>query len=90
MGAWSLTNMEKTLSITFIVCFVYLMVSAYGLRFLVDKQKVVANDEGARIFRHITPPRAVLTPLGVKIWWSRLFALAVGLIALGAVFYVRG
>lgn len=82
--------MEKTLSVIFIVCFIYLMVSAYGLRFMVDKQKVLANDEGARIFWHVTPPRAVLTPLGVKVWWSRLIALAVGLVALGAVFYVRG
>ena len=78
----------STLSNVFVASVVYLMVSAYALRWMIDEEKV--KDEGAKLFRAVTPPRHILTPLGVRIWWSRLIVLAVGLACLAGSFYFRG
>ena len=76
-----------TLSIAFIACFVYLMVSAYALRWMIDADKV--KDEGTKLFRAVTPPRRILTPVGARIWWSRIVALGLGLACLIGSFYFR-
>jgi hypothetical protein len=67
-------------SIIFIALFSYVMVGAYLLRWMIDDSKV--RDSGAKIFRHIAPPRDVLTDRGVKVWWSRWFALVGALVFL--------
>jgi hypothetical protein len=79
--------LAKVCSLVFIGCFVYLMISAYALRWMIDEAKV--KDAAATVFRAVTPPRAVLTPLGRKIWISRWIALAAGLLFLGLTFALR-
>ena len=67
--------LAQIFSITGIVCFFYLMISAYRLRWMIDTNKIKAGD--ARLFRAITPPKEVLTSLGVKVWWSRWIVLPI-------------
>jgi len=72
----------EIMSAVFILCFSYTMVSSYLLRYFLDLNKVKSGDYEAKLFRSITPPLAILTETGVKIWWSRWIALGISLLAL--------
>ena len=65
-------TVADSFSIVSIACFIYLMVAGYALRWMIDGEKIKSH--GARTFRAMTLPRGVLTPAGVKIWWSRWIA----------------
>jgi len=80
-------NPAAIFSVLFILGVTYLMASAYALRWMIDEEKIKVG--GAKIFRAITPPREVLTPVGVKIWWSRWIAGAATIVFLGLSFHFR-
>lgn len=73
-------------SVLFIALFIYALVASHFLRWMIDKKKFQQVD--LSYFRSWSPPLQVLTPTGVKIWWSRWCALGVSFVFLAARIYL--
>jgi len=73
-------------SILFVVLFLYALVVSHVLRMMIDEKKWA--DSNYSWFRSYLPPREVLTEMGQKFWWSRLFAFPTSFIFLAARIYL--
>ncbi len=73
-------------SVLFIALFIYALIASQLLRRVIDKKKFQQAELSS--FRAWSPPLEVLTPAGVKIWWSRWLALGFSFLFLAARIYL--